>query len=139
MSYFVVEKSRLPSPSSISGKKPPVPKKTVKGRGGLTGTANNDQNLSAIGISRPPTSASNCSITPSYITPPQSPSHNKILLDKFYPVPELEFNKRALPQVHTKSLVRRTVQISRQSSGDFGFSLRRASVTDKVSQPLTRL
>lgn len=85
------------------------------------------------GLSRPPTSASSSSFTPSYITPPQSPSHKQLNLSKFYCVPELDLNERVLPAVSTKRGLLRTLVVERQPTGDFGFSLRRATVTLKVS------
>ncbi|CAG7833673.1 unnamed protein product [Allacma fusca] len=83
------------------------------------------------GLSRPPTSASSSSFTPSYITPPQSPSHKSLNLSKFYCVPELDLSEKVLPHIITKRGLLRTLLVERQPSGDFGFSLRRASLTLK--------
>lgn len=81
--------------------------------------------------SRPPTSASSSSFTPSYVTPPQSPSHNALSLAKFYPEPELELSEQVLPNITPSPGCCRTIVIERQPTGDFGFSIRRASVAVK--------
>ncbi|ODN00275.1 Unconventional myosin-XVIIIa [Orchesella cincta] len=81
--------------------------------------------------SRPPTSASSSSFTPSYVTPPQSPSHNALSHAKFYPEPELDFSDQLLPSIASKAGCCRTIIVERQPSGDFGFSIRRSSVTVK--------
>lgn len=83
--------------------------------------------------SRPPTSASSSSFTPSYVTPPQSPSHNALSLAKFYPEPEIELSEQVLPNITPSPGCCRTIIIERKPTGDFGFSIRRASVAVKVS------
>lgn len=129
-------------PPRASPKSPPPvpPRQSSSSRfSGDYGMATTNENLlshAARSPSRPPTSASSSSFTPSYVTPPQSPSHNALSLAKFYPEPELDFSDQTLPVVTSKAGCCRNIIIERQPSGDFGFSIRRASVTVKVSKPL---
>lgn len=114
---------------------PPIPprkpsRQLVNGGSTRLTTASSEQSLSGI-TGRPATSASNSSFTPNYITPSQSPCHG-IQLEKFYCIPELEFDKSALPPVRIRSAVRRTIHLARQSNGEFGFSLRCASAIRRV-------
>lgn len=110
---------------------PPVPPRQSSSRysGDFSGTVTDLSSPSR--PSRPPTSASNSSFTPSYVTPPQSPSHNALSLVKFYPEPELELSEQVLPNVTSSIGCSRTITIERRPSGDFGFSIRRASVAVK--------
>jgi len=81
--------------------------------------------------SRPPTSASSSSFTPSYFTPPLSPSHNSVSFSKFYYEPELDLND-LLPKIPHRLGYYRVVTVERLSTGGFGFSLRKSSIPFKV-------
>lgn len=82
--------------------------------------------------SRPPTSASTSSFTPSFVTPPQSPNHNVVSAAKFYVEPELDLGDQVNPNPTVKHGFYRIVSVGRLATGDFGFSVRKASVSTRV-------
>ena len=113
---------------------PPIPnRKPPKRLSAEVSVSDFSYGTGSIPSSRPPTSQSSSSLTPSYITPPQTPSHKTLHLNKFYSVPTLDITEKSLPTTPPKKReCLRTLSVERQPSGDFGFSLRRASITLKV-------
>jgi len=130
MALLIAKPPRAPPSSSRSP--PPVPARPPRYS---TDYSNLTETLSHPGYSpsRPPTSASSSSFTASYQTPPQSPQHNVVSSAKFYVEAELDLGDHVVPSKSVKLGHLRTVCVDRLPTGDFGFSLRKASSTLKVS------
>lgn len=115
------------APSGKSSQAPPIPARPSPAAA-LATPKSPKFSESSDSPSRPPTSASTSSFTPSYVTPPQSPNHNVVVGGKFWAESELDLGEQVRPDARRKRGFFRLVTVTRSGGQEeFGFSVRKAS------------